>query len=207
MKIRGIVIGFEKRNVEYRVKTREVGRKTELVNEIGELALDGEGSETDMVEFVGGTGGLDVTAEEPNELVGLVGGGFRNVAVVVLRLTLLREFEVRAELVVDAGEVLLEVGSCGDVDRGRETRRERGVEAVVGEERGHLRRLVLMIVVGELGEWKEIDPVVLIVRNVRAEVRFEGLIGALGEPVGLRVICGRVLVVDLELSCEFSPEA
>ena len=72
------------------------------------------------------------------------------------------------------------------------------METVVCEERSHLRRLVGMVVVRELGEGKEVDPIGLVVRDVCAEVCFERLIGALRETVGLRVVRGRVLVIDLE---------
>ena len=44
------------------------------------------------------------------------------------------------------------------------------METVVREERSHLGRLVRMVVIRELGEGKEVDPVRMVVRNVRAEV-------------------------------------
>ena len=83
MKVGRVMVRLEKRNMEDGVQTREVRWEAELINEVGELALDGERSETDVVEFIGGTGSLDVTAEEPDELVRLVGWGFGNVAVIV----------------------------------------------------------------------------------------------------------------------------
>ena len=73
------MVGLEKGNVKDGMETGKVRRETELVDKVGELALDGEGSETDVVEFVGGTGGLDMAAEEPDELVGLVGRSFRHI--------------------------------------------------------------------------------------------------------------------------------
>ena len=81
------------------------------------------------------------------------------------------------------------------------------METVVREERSHLGRLVGVIVVREFGKWEEIDPIVLVVRDVRAEVPLKGLIGALRETVGLRVVRGRVFVVDLELAGELRPES
>ena len=50
-----------------------------------------------------------------------------------------------------------------------------------------------VIVVREFGKREEIDPIVLVLRDVRAEVRLKGLIGALRETVGLRVVRGLVL--------------
>ena len=99
--------------------------------------LDGEWAETDVIEFIGGTGGLDMATEQPNELVGTEGWGFGNMAIVVLGLTFLREFEIRAKFVVYTREVSLEVGGGGDVDRDGKTRRERRVETVVRKERSH----------------------------------------------------------------------
>ena len=81
------------------------------------------------------------------------------------------------------------------------------METVVREERSHLGRLVGVIVVREFGKWEEIDPIVLVVRDVRAEVPLKGLIGALRETISLRVVRGRVFVVDLELAGELRPES
>ena len=147
-----VVIGFEKRDVEDGVKTGEVRGKTELVDEVGELSLYGEGTETNVVELVGRTGSFDVTAEEPDELVGGERGCVGNTTVVVLCLTVLRELEVRAKLVVDAGKMVVEISGSGNVDGIGKARLEGGMEAKVREEGRHFCRLVGVVVVGELGE-------------------------------------------------------
>ena len=134
------------------VKTGEVRGETELVDKVGELSLYGEGTETNVIEFVGGTGSFDVTTEEPDELVGGERGRVRNATVVVLRLTVLRELEVRAKLVVNTGEVVVEISGSGNVDGIEKARLEGGMEAEIREEGGHLGRFVSVVVVGELGE-------------------------------------------------------
>ena len=50
-----------------------------------------------MVELVGGSGRLDVAAEEPNELIGLVLRASGDALVVVARLTLLSLRELSAK--------------------------------------------------------------------------------------------------------------
>ena len=79
--------------------------------------------------------------------------------------------------------------------------------SIVCKKGGHARCGVGAIVVREFGKREEIDPIVLVLRDVRAEVRLKGLIGALRETVGLRVVRGLVLVVDLELAGELGPES
>ena len=61
-----VVIGFKKRDVEYGVKTGEIGRETKLVDEVGELLLyTRERAKTDVVEFVGRTGSFNFNLSWP----------------------------------------------------------------------------------------------------------------------------------------------
>ena len=60
------------------------------------------------------------------------------------------------------------------------------MEAFVGEEGCCFDRFVFAVVVGELGERKELRPVGLLVVAVKAKVLFECLVGALRLSVGLR---------------------
>ena len=71
------------------------------------------------------------------------------------------------------------------------------METEVGEEWGLLRRRIDVVVECELGEREVVDPIVLLVRDVRAQVRLERLVGALGEAVSLWVKRSRMLVIDL----------
>ena len=65
MEFRRVAIGFEKRDVEDGVKTGEVRGETELVDKVGELSLYGEGTETNVVEFVGRTGSFNFNLSWP----------------------------------------------------------------------------------------------------------------------------------------------
>ena len=132
-----VVIGFKQRNMEYGVKSGEVGWETKLVDEVGEFSLYRERAETDVVEFVGGTSGFDVTTEEPDELVGGERRRVGNATVVVLRLMVLCELEVCVKLIVNTGEVVVEISSSRNIDRIRKMGLESGIEAEVHKERGH----------------------------------------------------------------------
>ena len=83
---------------------------------------------------------------------------------------------------------------------------ERGVVAFVGEEGGGARSRVRGVVVGELGEGEEVDPVVLLVVDVDSEVLLEHLVDAFGLAVGLGVVGGREVGFDAKEVAEGSPE-
>ena len=68
-----------------------------------------------MVELVGGPGRLDVAAEEPNELIGLILRAFGDALVVVACLTLLSLRELSAKFAMEAVETSGEVSSSRDV--------------------------------------------------------------------------------------------
>ncbi|KAJ3016668.1 hypothetical protein NUW54_g756 [Trametes sanguinea] len=55
-------IRFKKRDMEDRVKAREVGGETETVDNVGEFGIDRERTKTTVVKLVGGTRGLDMAA-------------------------------------------------------------------------------------------------------------------------------------------------
>lgn len=71
-----------------------------------------------------------------------------------------------------------------------ELRFERGMEAVVGEEGSLTSGGISEVVECELGKREVVDPIVLVIRDVGAKVRFKCLVGAFGKSVGLRMKCG-----------------
>ena len=150
---------------------------------------------------------LDMATEKPDELIGSEGGSVGDALVVIFGLTCLGVLEVRPKFVVDMGERLLEIGGGRDVDGIGEARLEREVETEVGVEWRDFGRFVRMIVVGEFGEGKEVDPVVLIVRNEGAEISLQRLVRTLSQTVGLGMIGRRVFDGDLKMAGEFGPEA
>lgn len=77
-------------------------------------------------------------------------------------------------------------------------RRDRREVTFVGHERLDARSVVRSAVIDELGERKEIVPVVLVVIDVDPEVLFECLVDAFGLTVGLRMVSGGVVHADLE---------
>ena len=62
------------------------------------------------------------------------------------------------------------------------------VVALVSKERGHTSSLARCVVVSELGQRKQLRPVVLLVVAVGAEVLFEGLIDLLSLTIPFRMI-------------------
>ena len=73
-----------------------------------------------------------------------------------------------------------------------------GVLTGGGKERGHTRRGMNMVIIGEFGEWQPLRPVVLVVVHVDTEVRFKFLFAPFGLPVGLGVIGRRRVATDDE---------
>ena len=139
-------MGFEERDVENGVETREVGRETKLVGGVGDGTFKGERAEPTMVELVGRTRSLDVPTEEPDELARLVARAVLNALVVVMGLTLLSELELRAQLVMESSESRGKVGCSRDwgvVGDARVEGRVVGVVGVEGRLPGRLARKVV----------------------------------------------------------------
>ena len=105
--------------------------------------------------------------------------------------------ELGPQLSVETLKTSCKVGRGRDIRVDREARRKGRVETIGGEERGLFGRRVDVVVEGELGEREVVDPVVLLVRDVHAEVAFECLVGALGEAIRLRVVRCRMAELDL----------
>ena len=159
-----------------------------------------------MVELLHGSLRGDIPSVEPCEVVHLecVGDGVSSVLGCVSVL-LQRRGELFPKVGVKGAEVLdhsrgLGGGSVVEVDV------ERGVIAFVGEEGGGARSGVRGVVVGELGEGKEVDPVVLLVVDVDSEVLLEHLVDAFGLAVGLGVVGGGEVGFDAKEVAEGSPE-
>jgi len=81
-----------------------------------------------------------------------------------------------------------------------------GVVSVVHEEWGYLGSRVWSIVVCEFCDWKEVDPIVLLIARVHSQVRFQRLVGPLCLPVCLWVVCGRKVELDVQKRTEQSRE-
>ena len=159
-----------------------------LVSRVGDGTVDREGAETAMIELVRRPCRLDVTTQQPDELVRLVRRAVKNVRIVRASLPVLSFLQLGAELVMETLQALSEI-SCGrDGGTFGELGFEGRVEAIVGEEGRLVGGRVHVVVERELGKREVINPVVLLVRRVRAEVRLECLIGTLGQSVRLRVI-------------------
>ena len=110
----------------------------ELVGGIADLGLDGERPEALGVEFVAGTGRLDVAPQKPNLIAFLERWSPLDLAVVEARLSGSGIGKIPSDLVVEVPEGLDQLFGCWvgrlesvSVDGGR----QRGVVAVVGEER------------------------------------------------------------------------
>ena len=63
-----------------------------------------------------------------------------------------------------------------------------------------------MVIERKLSEGQVIDPIILLVRDVGPEVRLKGLIRTLRKAIGLGMVSGRVLELNLKHGCQFSPK-
>ena len=92
---------------------------------------------------------------------------------------------------------------CGDLVSGLRHNRvkghfEFGMEALVGQE-GHDHRCRLRgVVVCELREWEEVDPVVLLIIDVHPKVLFQDLVDTFRLPIGLWVVGRGEVGLDVE---------
>ncbi len=161
-----------------------------------------------MVQLVGRASRLDVTAEEPDELPGLILGAVRDMTVVVEGLPVLCTFELHTQLVVEMSE------SRGNISSGRDSRGSGGVdlrvkgrmEAEVHKERRLLGRLALMVIEGERREREVVDPVILLVGDIGPEVGLKRLVSTLGEAVSLRMIGSQMLEVCARQGTKLCPK-
>lgn len=181
-------------------------REFEAAGVRGDLLEDPKWANPLVVEFLHRTFGGDVPSIEPRKVVDLEGvrdgiatvhGGFG-----VL-------FQRRGELFAKVGVKRAEVGG----HRGGLGRRsvlkmyvEGGMVPFIGEEGGCSCGRVRCVVVGELGEGEERDPIVLLVVDIDPEILLEDLIDAFGLTVRLGVVRGREVGLDAEEVAERAPE-
>ena len=131
---------------------------------------------------------------------------FRNTFVVVVGLDLLCMLEFRSKFGMDMLETLSKIMSSRDCVSFSDLGFERRMISEVGEERSLFGGGILCVVEGELGDWKVVYPVVLLVRTIGTKVGFECLVGTLSKSISLGMVCGGRLVIDLEHGGEFFPE-
>lgn len=144
-----------------------------------------------MVQFEGRSSCLDIVSKEPNEASVGEFGCWKMTFIVIELLSFLSmlKFGLKFDmnLLESGGEVF---GRWVGASLGK-LRLEVGVVSKVGVKWCCLCRCILVIVEGEFRQGEVIDPIVLLVQAVRAEVSLESLVGALRETVRLRVIgCG-----------------
>ena len=160
----------------------------EFVGERGDFAGNRERAKSTVVKLVRGTGGFDVTTKEPHKLIRLVLGLFGNTFVVVVGLDLLCMLEFCSKFGMDMLETLSKIMSSRDCVSFSDLGFERRMISKVGEEGSLFGGGVLCIVEGELGDWKVVYPVVLLVIDVNAEILLEYLVDALRLAIGFGMI-------------------
>lgn len=165
------------------------------------MSDDLEGSQEAFGELPRGAGRANVLCLDEGEVTdGVVRRG--GPVTVRLRLVaLLSDADVFAEYRVKLIKVDCEFASASGGDVAFGVNRQFRVVTLVGEERGDSGRRVGSVVVGELGERKEVRPVVLLVVAVDPDVLLEGLIRAFGLSVAFRMVSGSEVKADAE---EFS---
>ena len=62
------------------------------------------------------------------------------------------------------------------------------------------------VVVREFCERQKVDPIILFMVDIDAEVLFNNLVGTLGLSIGFWVVCGTEVVSDTEEGTERSPK-
>ena len=92
--------------MQHGMETREIGGESKLVSKRRDFAGNWEGTETTMVEFVGGTSRLNVATQEPHQLIRLVLGRVLDVSVVVSRLNSFSMLKLGSKFGVDVVEPL-----------------------------------------------------------------------------------------------------
>ncbi len=167
---------------------------------------DRKRAEFSIVELVRRTRCLDIASSEPDKVSLFKFGGRRCVSVKVSGLVSLRFFKFGLELSANSSEPVSEITRCRVCCILRDAWLEAGVKAVVCEERRMTCRCIFEVVVSKFSERQVIDPVILLVRAVRAEVSLECLVGTLGKAVCARMIGRRSVERELQLACKFIPE-
>ena len=90
------------------------------------------------------------------------------------------------------------------IDRVRGKRNvEAGVETIVGEKWSKSCRCVQRVVVGELGNWEKVNPIVLLVTTRAPQSLFQDLVNPLFLSIGLRMIGWR----QIHSTTDFSEKA
>ena len=140
-----------------------------------------------MVQFLGGTRGVDVARIQPYVVADVEGWGRRPHVVRGQLVGGDGDLELFSKVGVETGQVFrhlrrFRAGDLFDIDF------YRGVVPFVGEEGGCTGRRLWGVIVRELRQGEEVGPIVLLVIDVHPEVLFEDLIGALRLAIGFRVV-------------------
>ncbi len=162
----------------------------------GHLLEDTEGANPLVVELLHGTLCRNIACIEPCKVVNLEGGRYWVAPVFRCQRVLFDGTrKLFPEVRVQGIEIRCHCG-CFQRSSGVQVNVEGRMITFIRKEGGYACRGVRSIVVCEFREWKEGDPIVLLVVDVNPEVLFEYLIDAFGLSVCFRVICSRKVGLD-----------
>ena len=180
------------------MKEAHTGRKVESESVAGDFVKDREGSETLVVELLGGSFGGDVLCVKPNAVSNLEIGGWESASIGRPLVLGLGDSDLLSAVFMEFGEGFGEVVGSGIGDRDIERKGGAGIVTIVGEKRGDLGGGVGSVVRGELGNREQVGPIVLLVVSVHAKENLQRLIGALGLPISFGMVRCRVVELDPE---------
>jgi hypothetical protein len=168
VKFGGIVVGLKEGDMEDRMMTRKVRRKTQLKGPGSNGVFYRIRTKAVMIELNGWSGSLDVTPEEPHKTARLEVRHGIVVAVISASLNFFGMFQLGPKFRVDVFELSHKIAGSRNGRRGvlRQSRFEGGVEPNVGEKRRLFGGQVLRVVEHKLGEREVVDPVVLLIGDV-----------------------------------------
>ena len=108
--------------------------------------------------------------------------------IVVLGFLILSGFEMFNKIVMEVSELLGERLRCRNWDIvASEVDGKSGMIAVIGVERGAIDAGLVGVIICELGDGQEIEPIVLLTITIYAEILFNDLIHAFGLAISLRM--------------------
>jgi hypothetical protein len=131
-------------------------------------------------------------------LARLIVGRRKNMRIEVLFLLFLGVLKFRTKLSMDLVKTSCKIISSRN---GRDVSKLGGkgrVIGIVGEEGSLLCQRMFCIIKNKFSKRKVINPVILLVRAVRAQVALKSLVGMLCEAVGMRMISCRKMCIDVE---------
>jgi len=169
-------VGFEKRDVENRMKETHATRQFQSESMTGDLAADRERAQSLVIKFLRWAFGGDVLCIEPNQVSFVQVGRSKSASIGWHLVLCLSDCYLVSTITVKVRERLGKVVHSGVRDGDIESERCSRIIAVVGKEGGDLGRRVRSIVICELGDWEEIGPIVLLVVGVHSQIQFQHLI-------------------------------